>query len=107
MRNLMIGNLIAMNVIIIGCETYAENDKEYYEQHAWMKNVPFIAYVIEDLGDIFTLIIFASLLSYFTKVIRIARESAGVTFGFLNKVIIFGTWTLVLMDFMTSISYLI
>ena len=106
-RNALIGNLIAMNVLIIGCETYAEKDREYYEKHAWMKNVPFTAYVIECLGDILALYLFASLLSYFTRVIRLARESAGDTFGSLNKIIIFGTWTLVIMDFMTSISYLV
>jgi hypothetical protein len=94
-------------VIIIGCETYAEQDKEYYDKNAWIKNVPFIAYIIENLGDIYSLYLFATLLSYFTKVIRLARESAGVTFGILNKAIIFGTWTLVIMDFMTSISYVI
>ena len=59
-KNIMLTNLIVMNMIIIGAETYVQvMECDTTSFHIWMITIPFAAYCIEFLGDILVMILFA------------------------------------------------
>jgi hypothetical protein len=74
-RRLVMGNLIIMNLIIIGTESYLTLWPEEKEVQILIRNIAFIAYCIEFIGDILCLSLFGYLLSYFVRRILQARQS--------------------------------
>lgn len=106
-RRVLMGNLIVMNCVIIGSESYLTLWPEEKEVQILIRNVAFIAYCNEFLGDILCLFLFGYLLSYFVKRILLARLSINSSFTALNRFIIASTWLLLLLQFLSSLSYLV
>jgi hypothetical protein len=105
-RWLVMGNLIIMNCIIIGTESYLTLWPEEKDVQILIRNIAFIAYCIEFLGDILCLSLFGYLLSYFVRRILQARQTVETTFTGFNRFIIGSTWVLLMVQFLFSLSYL-
>ena len=106
-RRALMGNLIVMNCVIIGSESYLTLWPEEKEVQILIRNIAFLAYCIEFSGDILCLSLFGYLLSYFLKRIQQARLSINSSFTAFNRFIIFSTWLLLNVQFLFSLSYLV